>query len=468
MRRIGLLVSVVALLLCTPCSGQERGKVAYTNEELLILCEIAAKQSEKRSFGSVGPDVYPEPGFFSPPTFANFMSAVYEVVIDGEFFGLPTRAGLDPESLNPRKEVIRFEVAEVYKGQVPDTIHVEVVSDVLAFPGEDHSRYWKRQQVIERASGLGTEQGYDTSWPSDSVRDMYQAGIAIKEQEPYLIGAEPIPGRHNLYRILGEGLNLTFFWGEMRQDIIKAFHAPEAFDKPTPFGSYDPNNEEHCSLLRDLVGAVPESTPRLAAEHLLDSYHLVAQVELQEVPEFTPEMLNWLYNEEIGVRFRVLKRFKGDTADIAEMRLNSDMLSDAGETTSRYVKRREIRKDYHDYFVSYDQRMRTLKEALQAGALDPQSFDDRTVAEFGAMMRHNERLGEPDMMIDREISSWLGDTFYERGGVIQPFTSYLIGVNKALGGEDVYLLGELPESPSRIYWGAEGEEILRELDVLTR
>lgn len=61
---------------------------------------------------------------------------------------------------------------------------------------------------------------------------------------------------------------------------------------PTRFGIYDPDKREHCDTLRDQIDNVPESTLGLIAEHLLNKYQLIAQVEVHEIPEFTREMLN--------------------------------------------------------------------------------------------------------------------------------------------------------------------------------
>ena len=507
---------LMALFLCAPCFGQDRGKVGYTHEELLGMCEERAAQSKFQSpsplRSSTGDRVYPD--LYFPPDLARALPAVFEVVVDGEFFDLPAASGVDPESLNPRDETVGFRVMEVYKGQVPESIEVELNSDLLVFPGEDLSRLAKRQEAIdaadrehqlvsesldalqasfnaggmskrlfdserERLQGLrdlhrnkyfSYKRRYEGTGMYDptALQSFFDMGFAIREHERYLIGMEPIPDRTGLYRMMGDHLNPLFFWGEMREDVITALQSPEAFVRATPFGDYDPNNDLHCETLRDLLDPSVQATPKDLAVELLDTYEVVVYGEFHEISDASPEELRRLESEKARVQFRIHELFKGEAAGSIELELNSDMLSVPGQDMSRYAKRQDILEQYEAFLRPHLDRMDELKRSIAVGNTDHQIYQDELQRVIELEIRHASELGMFDFMSRRQVSSWLGDTFYERGGVIQPYRSYLIGVNKKSESEHVYLLGELPESPSRIYWGEESDLVLREMEEVVR
>ena len=448
----------------------------------------------------------PSPYSYFPAGAARALTEHHEVVVVGEFFDLPKTSEKIPESLNPREELVGFRVREVYKGSLPDSIKVELNTDMLLVPGEGRSRYAKRQQLLhalsteearfrERLDAL--QDSFDAGKMSkqlfESERDrlealrmekfrpywevsyetvflihgetFYDRGGYIAENEKYLLGIDPIPASTGMYRLadpsspssthvdhsivnvggalpplgptdiyrLSQPSSLpNIYWGETREDVVTALKSPQHFELARYFGAYDPNDDQHCEILRSLIGPRIEATPKSKAMQLLDDHQLVAYGEFSSIPGITLEELRGLKSKDVRVRFNIQRLHKGEAVVSFEVELNSDMLSAPGEDGSRYAKRQSIR-DQNRLFV------------LAA----PRSQDFAPLS-------------------DREVSSWLGDTFYERGGVIHPDRSYLIGVNKTSDAGDVYLLGELPESPSRIYWGEESDEILKELQSLTR
>lgn len=498
------------LFLCAPCFGQDRGEYWHTNEELSGMCEERMVLGNKLplpppaqfvSFHSIKPSPYS----YFPAGAARALIEHYEVVVDGEFFDLPKTSEKIPESLNPREELVGFRVREVYKGSLPDSIKVELNTDMLLVPGEGRSRYAKRQQLLhalsteearfrDRLDALqdSFDEGRMSQQLFESERDrlealrmekfrpywevsyetvflihgetFYDRGGYIKEDEGYLVGIDSIPGSTGMYRLakpsspsilyvdhsiyvsaalppLGPtdiyrlsrpSLFPNIYWGETREDVVTALKSPEHFELARYFGAYDANDDEHCETLRSLIGPPIEATPKSMAMQLLDDHQLVAYGKFSSIPGITLEELRGLKSRDVRVRFNIQRLHKGEAVVSFEVELNSDMLNVPGEDESRYAKRQSIR-DQNRLF------------ALAA----PRSDDFVPLS-------------------DREVSSWLGDTFYERGGVIHPNTSYVIGVNKTSDTGDGYLLGELPESPSRIYWGEEGDEILEELQSLTR
>ena len=498
------LILLLALLFCAACYGQDRGRLGYTSEELLGMC------AERIERGTRLPSPFNLHSFhYSPIGYASFLSQDFEIVVDGEFQDIPEANGAGPLGLNPKDLSVEFKVMKVYKGSAPDSIEVSLISDMLKFPGENISRFAKRREVIEdlnaqlqpirdrldalQASFDGGEVGEGAfrterekllSLRADMTRPyrelsfrtlgqihgetFYERGGAIRENERYVIGIEPISGNTGSYQLQEDPALPNVFWGEQREDVITAWHSPEVFELATPYGSYDPNRDKHCEILRSLAGPPVEATAGNIATQLLDEYQLVAHGEVYAILEFTPWELRGLESKEVRVRFRIHELFKGVAAGSIDVALNSDMLSVPGEERSRYAERQDMRERALAYMRPHWDRVHMMSRSVDVGNVDRQVYEDERERVFKLRSQYEGESGVSDLRSYRKVSSWLGDTFYERDGVIQPLRSYLIGVNKTSGAENVYLLGELPESPSRIYWGEERDLVLRELEEMVR
>ena len=494
---------VVVIIICAPCYGQDRGRLGYTNEELMGMCT----QRIERGILLPSPDyqVYAPP--YSPVAYARDLGEAFEIVVDGEFQDIPEKSGDGIEDLNPKDVLVRFKVMEVYKGSEAGSIGVSLNSDMLEFPGGEMSRYaarnearralrmqlqpaWEELDALRAAFDAGEISRHLFSserrrleelirhksrlHPEFSARlilrvhgeTFYSRGGAIQENERYLVGFDRVPGETGVYRLEEDPEDPNIFWGEQREDVILALRSPEDFRLATPYGAYDPTEDQDCETLRDLLGPSVEATPRDLAMELLDAHEVVAYGEFVEISDASPEELRRLESKEVRVQFRVQGLYIGDVADLIEVELNTDMLFVPGEDRSRYSKRQEMREQALAYLTPHLERVREMRRSVAIGNLDRQVYQDERDRVMELQIRYGRKSGLSDLMSAREVSSWLGDTFYERGGVIHPYRSYLIGVNKKSETEDVYLLGELPESPSRIYCGEESDLVLRELEEL--
>ena len=517
-----LLCILVPLLLSAPCFSQERGKFGYADRELLAMCEA-------REQGHSIPAKYWrqfDPLPYHPIENVLLLTQEFEVVVDGVFLNLPSTLNASAETLAPHEEIVGFEVARVYKGSAPERIAIELNSDMLSFSGGDISRYTKRMQIMEEFAetlapfgdqhhrlytaffeGEITEhelrseesrlialqdslvvaiEDKHLSHLSDEDRkavyseyvrilpklpihgeNFHTRGGAIKARESYLLGMSAVDSETQVFRLDEDSVSV--FWGEQRDDIIIAWDSPEQFrQRTTYFGNFDPHDDADCETLRQVVGLADEETPEHKARELLDQYEFVARGEFVDVPTPSRAELRALAGEDTQVRFEVHQSFKGHTIQSIDLQVNSDMLFVPGESRSRHDKRQAIMAQYISLMRPHRERKEEILRAVSAGALHEQALEDEQQRVYALEEQYGQETGLSDLMTTRQVSSWLGDTFYERGGVIEPFATYLIGVNKIAQGEEMYLLGELPESPSRIYWGSEQEEVLRALDALTR
>ena len=207
--------------------------------------------------------VHPSHIIWSARTRASNLLEDYELVADGEFFALPNASRDDLSALNPENVLVRFRILDLYQGSVPDFVEIELINDMLIFPGEDVSRFTKRQEVLdaqiaerqvirerlailERAFEAGEialleyenetarlavldEQQIKESLATSTRqiglvhgRTFHDRGGAIRPNERYLIGVNRILDRTHVYRL--EEHTTHIFWGEMRDDLICALN----------------------------------------------------------------------------------------------------------------------------------------------------------------------------------------------------------------------------------------------------
>ena len=237
------------LIFCGPSLSQDRDLDAIQEEDLQELFDqkIAATHWVP-----------------SPRTRALALLENYELVAVGEFDPLPGASPGDPSVFEPGNVVVGFRVLESYRGTASDSIEIELNNGMLIFPGEDLSRYTKRQQVrrdqmaesevirqelatLERSLEAGeiTLREYEdettriSALEEQLVKDrlatstrqvfvthtetFYDLGGAIRLNESYLVGVSRTLDRFNVYALDEVPQSTTnIFWGETRDDVIAA------------------------------------------------------------------------------------------------------------------------------------------------------------------------------------------------------------------------------------------------------
>ena len=247
----GLMFGGCGLMYGGPSSlGQDRDSDGIKEEDLPALWAQTIA-------------VPPSQIIFSARTRASNLLEDFELVADGEFFGLPDASGDDLSALNPENVLVRFRILDLYQGSAPDFVEIELISDMLIFPGEDVSRFTKRQQVLdaqiaerqavgeqvailERTFEAGEivlleyenetarlavlEDQQIREFLATSTRQIglvhgntfHDLGGVIRPNERYLIGANRILDRTNVYRL--DEHTTPIFRGEMRDDLIAALN----------------------------------------------------------------------------------------------------------------------------------------------------------------------------------------------------------------------------------------------------
>ena len=90
----------------------------------------------------------------APVEFVSGMFRHYDVVADGEFYAFPEYSEAELRSLRREDVVIRFRVDKWYKWWPKEwsreSFEVRLPNDMLAFPGEDVSRFERRNRILDR------------------------------------------------------------------------------------------------------------------------------------------------------------------------------------------------------------------------------------------------------------------------------------------------------------------------------
>lgn len=193
----------------------------------------------------------------------------HELVVTGEF-APPVELGMDIASILRSREVdVDFTVRTVYKGNVRPgyVVRVRLLSDMLAFPGEDVSRFEKRRQLYRnkreelQLAVFEAEQlsraGHGSSAESDAhilefeevaaqlyaelqaLRELggvrysefrthgstfYQMGGAIEPNSTYVLAVNSIDGNPEYFQLPVDGFG-TVVWGELARDVRSELEA---------------------------------------------------------------------------------------------------------------------------------------------------------------------------------------------------------------------------------------------------
>ena len=485
---------LIGLLLSGPSLAQDRGKMQFTNEELVGLCEQNDSEEVIEWAGFLR--------FFNPRRSAQALVSGSLVVVDGEFYAIPEADEEELETLDRKDLMLNFRVMKVYNGWAPESIKIKANSDMLVFPGKNTSRYVERLKIIEsqraqfrplwerevaleallktgeisqetfEAKQLGLFELAEEVARDHKVTDLtevgaidaetfYEMGGLIRENERYVFGFPVQPSGDNTYEIEVAGGYMYF--GERREDVVGWLEAPEDYQPVSPFRGYDPTNEQDCARLRELVGPVEPALASDIAKDLLDNHQFVAYGEFVEFPEATQEELRTLIPVEDRLMFRVHSLYKGELTGMVELTVNSDMLLVPGKGVSRYEVRGEILKEVKLRSTPHVERLAQIERSLEAGELDYKAAREE-MHRIGNL-RHQIFL-ETGLLSGRRVYSFLGDSFYDRGGVIKPFHGFLIGVNEKTEYFGGYRLHDTPDQPSRIYWGSQSDNLRRELEHL--
>ena len=202
----------------------------------------------------------------SPGAYAMDLFDRFELVADGEFYALPVSTPEELRALKYEKLRVKFRIDKIYKaeGHPTDSIDIQLVSDMLAYPGASMSRYARRRQIIAKQDEdlkpiweqyEAAESSYEAGEIEESeyfrvlgkylelikarerrdglsgrrrfrgvidAQTFYDKGGAIRVGEIYLIGINRIENDTNIYLLTEYGRS-RIFWGEMRDHILPGF-----------------------------------------------------------------------------------------------------------------------------------------------------------------------------------------------------------------------------------------------------
>lgn len=206
--------------------------------------------------------------------------------------------------------------------------------------------------------------------------------------------------------------------------------------------------------------------PVSVASGMLRDCELVADGEFYAFPEYSPEELRALVMEDVTIRFRVHKLYKGPERDSIDVRLTNDMLEFPGEGISRFVKReRIVKKRWKDMEPLFEQ-MRAALSAYEAGTMSEEDLKAKG-DEIAYLMEEREKM---DGLVDDTLRYLIvhhARTFYENGGAIGPNGNYLVCLDQLPEEKGLYILEEMPDRPN-ISWGERRDYILSGFDDQTQ
>ncbi len=234
-----------------------------------------------------------------------------------------------------------------------------------------------------------------------------------------------------------------------------------------------------CSLMlcgpspgqdRDAV-AVPEARQgpipaRERATWLLEDYELVADGEFYSFPEASPEELRALEPEDMLIRFRIHRLYKGVAPESIEIELTNDMLVFPGEDISRYAMRWRILEDRWKELAPIREQRDALERSIEAGEIDREAYEVERDRLLALSQQRRDRDG---LTSGRGVFPIHAQTIYDLGGAIRPNERYLIGVDRTLDRIHVYRLEDFHRDKSEgIYWGEMRDDVVTALDELMR
>lgn len=204
------------------------------------------------------------------------------------------------------------------------------------------------------------------------------------------------------------------------------------------------------------------SGPASVAAGMVRNCDLVADGEFYAFPEYSPEELRALVMEDVTIKFRVRKLYKGPERDSIDVRLTNDMLECPGEGISRFAKRERIVKERWQDMEPLFEQMRAALSAYEAGTMSEEDLMAKGEEVAHLMEEREKKDGLVDDTLRYPIISD-AKTFYEEGGAIGPGRNYLICLDVLPEADGVYLLEELSDR-FNISWGERREYVLSGFD----
>ncbi len=122
---------------CTPCLGQDIDPELVKADEIQTLWD--------QGIYPLLEEILPSPG-----RTASFLMEECNLIADGEFFAFPYSSPEELQALQPEDVHINFRIHQLYKGEASNSIEVQLINDMLVFPGAALSRYVKREIIFER------------------------------------------------------------------------------------------------------------------------------------------------------------------------------------------------------------------------------------------------------------------------------------------------------------------------------
>lgn len=112
----------------------------------------------------------------SPSVLASNLAKNYAIVVYGEFDG-ESVSNID-ESLSPKTISATFHVIRAYKGWAQGSLQIELMSDMLAHPGTNRSRYAMRGELLSVAKDSLEE----IQIQIDSVAQSFDKGEIVEQE----------------------------------------------------------------------------------------------------------------------------------------------------------------------------------------------------------------------------------------------------------------------------------------------
>ena len=242
--------------LCTPCLGQD------IDPELVRVDDLQTLWDQGRY--PLLNEILPAPG-----NTASYLMEECDLIADGEFFAFPFSSSEELRALRPENMHINFRIHQLYKGEASNSIEVQIISDMLVYPGEALSRYVKREIIFEtrkedlrpvlrqirelekaHKEGKITRQRFErernrlNAIVSDRVEQdglyssfrrsvgalhgetFYDRGGAVSPEKSYLICVNKLSEDAGAYILEEDPDMANIYWGEMRDYVLSGLDEP--------------------------------------------------------------------------------------------------------------------------------------------------------------------------------------------------------------------------------------------------
>lgn len=212
-----------------------------------------------------------------------------------------------------------------------------------------------------------------------------------------------------------------------------------------------------CSLAQGQERELARHSPRDHVQQTWPHVDLIAVGEFGVPVELGTDQVSLLASRELDLSFEIRGVFKGSVKpeDTVLVRLRSDMLVFPGESISRYEKRRLV----------YAAKAEELRLAVADAAERVSDLQGRERDELARQLQGvNDRIARELAELGRIQRSVFASepTFYRKGGVIKPDSSYLLAVASIDGNDRYYVL---EERGGGIFWGEFADDIRDEIEA---